>query len=69
MDFVNRLSGQGPRFNMNSAFKFTELSVPVQKHLEKVKLWRKLCLWMFVLSDHCTASLAQSGRIVTRYSQ
>mmetsp|Transcript_2856 Transcript_2856/g.8357 ORF Transcript_2856/g.8357 Transcript_2856/m.8357 type:complete len:248 (-) Transcript_2856:234-977(-) len=36
MDFVNRLSGQGPRFNLNSALKFTELSVPVQRHLEKV---------------------------------
>ncbi len=53
MDFVNRLSGQGPRFNMNSAFKFTELSVPVQKHLEKVKRGASFASEYLALSDHC----------------
>ncbi|CAL5228639.1 g11806 [Coccomyxa viridis] len=38
MDFVDRMMGQSSaqRFNSNSLLKFTPLSVPVQKHLEKV---------------------------------
>lgn len=39
MDFINRLSGQqsnAQRFNPDTLLKFTPLSIPVQRHLEKV---------------------------------
>lgn len=35
MDFIDRITGAGPRMTQGT-FKFGELSAPVQKHLEKV---------------------------------
>ncbi|KAK9862964.1 hypothetical protein WJX84_010204 [Apatococcus fuscideae] len=36
MDFVDRLSGRARHFDSNAVFKFTDLDVPVQQHLQKV---------------------------------
>lgn len=36
MDFVDRLSGRARHFDYNAVFKFTDLDVPVQQHLQKV---------------------------------
>lgn len=40
MDFVDRFSGRSAAqsFNMDTLFKFTDLTVPVQQHLQKVYL-------------------------------
>jgi FtsH-binding integral membrane protein len=36
MDYVDRLAGRAPAFNFDALFKFTDLTPPVQKHLQKV---------------------------------